>query len=292
MGDDRTPISIVPHFMRLHEWIALDEGYFQAEGLEPELKSDVMHAVSLHDRDPYKQRPQDLPFAEGIEVANSACHWGSVCNAAAGMGKFVPDLYGLAEFAIYVRPDSPIRSVEDMRGVPVGVSLMAGSHFTALETLEQHLPVEAVKTTYVGGTARRLLALAAGEIEAANLLPPEIDIAAQRGYRKIVGGQFKTLFWVAPSLPRDVLRRYLAALRRADEALRAAPERYLPLWERNIPPALQGEGYDVQRFGLGELLVFEPYPEDEYQRTVAFARKWGLDGEIRETRYEHLIASP
>jgi len=43
---------------------------------------------------------------------------------------------------------------------------------------------------------------------------------------------------------------------------------------------------------VGELLVFEPYPEDEYQRTVAFARKWGLDGEIRETRYEHLIASP
>jgi ABC-type nitrate/sulfonate/bicarbonate transport system substrate-binding protein len=291
MAQPRTPIKVVPHFMRLHEWIALDAGYFQAEGLEPDLQADVMHAVSLHDRDPYKQRPQDRPFVEGLEVANSACHWGSVCNAAAGMGKFVPDVYGVAEFAIYVRPDSPIHAVQDLAGVPVAVSLMAGSHFTALETLEQHLPADAIKTEYVGGTARRLLALQQGEVQAANLLPPEHDVAAQLGYRKIVGGQFKTLFWVAPTLPRQVLRAYLAALRRADAALRAEPERYLPLWERNIPPALQDLPYDVRRFSLGELLVFEPYPEAEYERTVAFARKWGLDAEIRETRYDRLIVS-
>jgi NitT/TauT family transport system substrate-binding protein len=291
MAERRTPISVVPHFMRLHEWIALEEGYFEVEDLEPELRADVMHAVSSHDRDPYKQRPQDKPFVEGMEVANSACHWGSVCNAAAGMGKFVPDVYGVADFGIYVPPDSPIRSVEELRGVPIGVSLMAGSHFTALETLEQYLPREEIKTEYVGGTARRLLALKHGEVAAANLLPPELDIAEQQGFRKIVGGQFKTLFWVSPGLPREVLRQYFAALRRADAALRADPRRYLRLWERNIPPVLQDEPYDVQRFGPGELLVFELYAEEEYERAVAFARKWGLDNEIRETHYENLIAA-
>src|SRR5687767_6692872 len=105
MAEQRTPITVVPHFMRLHEWVALEEGYYQEEGLEPELRDDVMHAVSLHTAAPYRERPQDLPFVEGEEVANSACHWGSVCNAAAGMGKFVPDVYGVASFGIYVRPD-------------------------------------------------------------------------------------------------------------------------------------------------------------------------------------------
>jgi NitT/TauT family transport system substrate-binding protein len=291
MATQRTPIAVVPHFMRLHEWIALEEGYFQAEGLEPELRADVMHAVSSFSAVPYKERPQDKPFVEGIEVANSACHWGSVCNAAAGMGKFVPDVYGVANFGIYVRPDSRIRTVEDLRGVPIGVGIMAGSHFTTLETLEQYFPPEDVKISYVGGPGRRLLALKAGEVEAANLLNPEIDIAEQQGLRKVIGGQFKTLFWVSPSLPTGVLRQYFAALRRADEALRANPQRYLHLWERNIAPALKGETHDVQRFGPGELLVFERYPEEEYERAVAFARKWGLDKDIRETRYENLVAS-
>ena len=135
-----------------------------------------------------------------------------------------------------------------------------------------------MRIDYVGGPGRRLRALKAGEVQAANLLDPEIGIAEQQGLRRIVGGQFKTLFWVSPTLSSDVLRRYFAALRRADGALRAGPERYLHLWARNVPPALQGERYDVQQLGLGELLVFEPYPEDEYERTVAFARSGGSTG--------------
>jgi len=42
----RTPIQIVPHFSRLQEWIASDEGFFQAEGLEPEM----LPACILKDR--------------------------------------------------------------------------------------------------------------------------------------------------------------------------------------------------------------------------------------------------
>ena len=291
MATSRQPIAVVPHFMRLHEWIALDEGYYEAEGLEPRLRDDVMHAVSQYGSNPYKDRPQDRPFVAGEEVANSACHWGSVCNAAAGMGKFVPDVYGVANFGIYVRPDSSIRTVEDLRGLPIGIGIMTGSHFTTLETLERHFPPEDVKIQYIGGPGTRLLALKNGDVEAANLLDPEIGIAEQQGLRRIIGGQFKTLFWVSPTLSADVLRRYFAALRRADEALRANPDRYLHLWERNVPPVLRGETYDVRKLGLGELLVFERYPEEEYERAVAFARKWGLDSEIRETRYENLIAS-
>src|SRR6266487_405641 len=121
-----TRIRVVPHFMRLHEWIALEAGLYQAEGLEPELLADVMHRVSSHGSDPYFERPQDRPFVGGAEVANSACEWGSVCNAGAGMGKFVPDLYGVARFAIFAGPGSRLTRLSDLAGVPVGVGLMAG----------------------------------------------------------------------------------------------------------------------------------------------------------------------
>jgi len=68
----RTPIKIIPHFMRLHEWIALEEGYYQEEGLEPELLHEVMHQVSTHPGDAYKERPQDRPFIEALPAVNSA----------------------------------------------------------------------------------------------------------------------------------------------------------------------------------------------------------------------------
>jgi hypothetical protein len=94
-----------------------------------------------------------LPFvgtAEPVDVINH-CAWGSVCNAGAGLGKFVPDAYGVARWAIYVRPDSPIRQPEDLADVPIAVGMRAGSHFNVPYRLEEYLPLERIKTINVGG---------------------------------------------------------------------------------------------------------------------------------------------
>jgi len=284
-----TRVQISPTGMRLHEWIALEEGFYEAEGLQPELLTDVMHAVSSHRESPYLHRPQDRPFLEAREVANSACEWGSICNAGAGMGRFVPDLYGVARHALFAAPGSRLERVSDLDQVPVGVGLMAGSHFTALRTLEAVLPRDRIRVVNVGGPGRRLQALLAGEVEVANLLDPEIPIAEAHGLRKLAAGEFRTLFWVAASLGPAVLGPYFRALRRADHALRATPERYLHLWERNLPPDLAGD-HDWSRFGRGELLVFEPYPEEAYREALDFAHRWGLDAEMREHRFEALAS--
>ena len=38
----------------------------------------------------YLERPQDQPYTKDkAEVIQGACVWGSICNASAGMGKFV-----------------------------------------------------------------------------------------------------------------------------------------------------------------------------------------------------------
>jgi hypothetical protein len=285
---ERTRIRVVPHFMRLHEWVALEEDVYQAEGLEPELLSDLMHDVSSHGRDPYFERPQDQPFLNGgMDVANSACEWGSICNAGAGMGKFVPDLYGVARFAIFAAPGSTRRRISELAGVPVGVGLMAGSHFTTLRTLEMVLPRDQIKVENIGGPGRRLQALLSGDVEVANLLDPEIAIAESKGLTALARGEFRTLFWVSPGIPGDALGAYVRVLRRADEALRAQPSRYLHLWKNNLPPELTGD-YDWSSFGLGELLVFERYPEETFTESVEFARRWGLDRNMRAASYAAL----
>jgi hypothetical protein len=286
--DGRTKISVVPHFSRLHEWIAMDEGYFQQEELDPELLPEVMHAVSSHTGDTYGERPQDLPFVRQQKVTNSACEWGTACNAGAGMGRLVPDLYTVGRFAIFARPGSEITRLIDLRDVPVGVGMRAGSHFTALATLSQVLPHEHITLTHTGGPGTRLVALLDGEIEAANLLDPEIPIAESKGLRKLAQGEFRMTFWVAPDIEPDVLNRYFRALRTADEALAAHPERYLHLWRHNVPPALAGE-YDYSMFGLGERFVWEPYSEEMFQDALDFAKRWQLDDQVRERSYARLL---
>jgi ABC-type nitrate/sulfonate/bicarbonate transport system substrate-binding protein len=285
---ERTPLRVVPHFSRLQEWIALDEGFFQDEGLEPELLQEVMHAVSSHAGDPYGQRPQDVPFVRQMEVVNSACQWGTACNAGAGMGRLVPDLYTVGRYALFTRPGSQVQRLVDLRDIPVGIGEMAGSHFTTLQVLEQVLPTARIRTVHTGGPGQRLLALLRGEVEAATLLDPEIAIAEARGLRELARGEFLITFWVAPTVNQEVLKAYFRALKRADEALSRDPQRYLPLWERNVPPALAGE-YDYSTFGLGEKFVFEPYSEEMFQQALRFAERWGLHTHVWETRYDRLI---
>jgi NitT/TauT family transport system substrate-binding protein len=288
-GDELTPINVVPHFSRLHEWVALEEGYFRDVSLEPNMLADVMHSVSGHRGDEYGRRPQDLPFVQEQEVANSACEWGTACNAGAGMGRVVPDLYSVGRYAIFVSPDSRIERLYELRDVPVGIGQMAGSHFTTLKTLGEVLPKEHIKTVHTGGPGQRLVALQEGEVQAANLLDPEIPIAEARGLRKLAQGEFLITFWVSPTISQETLGRFFGALRLAEEALERNTERYLHLWERNVPPALEGD-YDYTAFGRGEKLIFEPYSPEMFEDAMQFARSWGLHEHVRESNYERLVA--
>jgi hypothetical protein len=176
-----------------------------------------------------------------------------------------------------------------LRDAPVGVGLRAGSHFTTLQTLEQVLPKEHIKVEHTGGPGRRLVALMDGDVDAATLLDPEIPIAEEKGLRRLAEGEFRTLFWVSASIDPDTLGRYFRGLRRADDDLRAAPERHAHLWQRNVPPDLQGD-YDYSQFGLGELLFFEPFDEDMVNEAMRFAERCELGENLREQRYENLVA--
>src|SRR5437773_2425908 len=133
------------------------------------------------------------------DVIQGACVWGTICNASAGMGKMVPDAYGVSPWAIFVRPDSNIRRPEDLKDVPVSVGMRAGSHFNVPYRLEKYLPLENIKVMNTGGFGARLKALLEGEVEAASLLPPQIDMARQLGLREIIADEFKTLWWVPQS---------------------------------------------------------------------------------------------
>jgi NitT/TauT family transport system substrate-binding protein len=290
-----TRLTIAPTGMRLHEWIALERGYFQAAGIEPSVRWDIISGIQASWKDlQYRERPQDQPFvggAEPVDVINH-CAWGSVCNAGAGMGKFVPDAYGVARWAIYVRPDSRIVVPTDLANVPIAVGMRAGSHFNVPYRLEAHLPLAAIQTVNVGGFGARLRALLDGEVEAASLLDPQISMADQLGLRRVMGNTFKTLWVVPEGADAAVLDAYFRVLQRADDDLDRDPRSCLPLWRHSIPAEFQDQTWDYDRFDVGERFMYEPVSRAEFDELVAAAERWGLDDYMLTKRYEDLAIHP
>src|SRR5215470_14890489 len=223
-------VKIAPKGMGLNDFVAQQEGFFAAEGLDVEFDWKTFRGTQSSWKDlDYFHRPQDRPYSDDKqEVIQGACVWGTICNASAGMGKMVPDAYGVSPWAIFVRPDSSIRGPEDLKDVPVSVGMRAGSHFNVPFRLEKYIPLERIKTVNTGGFGARLKALLEGEVEAASLLPPQIDMARSLGLREIMADEFHTLWWVPETAPLEEVRAYLRGLDRAEKALQSNLPKYLP----------------------------------------------------------------
>jgi len=287
-----THVKVAPKGMGLNDFVAQQEGFFAAEGLDVEIDWQTFHGTQSSWKDlAYFERPQDKPYAEGAEVIQGACVWGSICNASAGMGRFVADAYGVSPWAIFVRPESAIREPADLKDVPVAVGMRAGSHFNVPFRLENYLPLAHIKTVNVGGFGARLKALLDGEVEAASLLPPQIAMAEQLGLRQIIADTFHTLWWVPEGSPPAVVTGYLRALARAEKAMDADLEKYLTLWKLAVPAEFENtQPWDFTRFGRGERFVYEPIPRSEFDEVMDQVKRWGLDQYLKDKSFENLTA--
>src|SRR6185369_10351369 len=285
-------VKIAPKGMGLNDFVASEEGFFAAEGLDVELDWKTFRGTQSSWKNfKYLERPQDRPYTQANEdVIQGACMWGTICNASAGMGRVVPEAYGLSPWAIYVRPDSGIRKPEDLKDVPVSVGMRAGSHFNVPYRLEKYLSLENIKTVNTGGFGARLQALLDGEVEAASLLPPQIAMADQLGLRCIIADTFKTLWWVPDSASPQTVRAYLAALDRAEQALNANPGKYMSLWKHAVPAEFENtHPWDFSKFGRGERFVRQALPREEFDDIVAMVERWGLDDFMKERSMEKLV---
>jgi len=292
MAQSLTRVKIAPKGMGLNDFVAFEEGFFAAEGLDVELDWKTFRGTQSSWKDlKYLSRPQDQPYTQSREdVIQGACMWGTICNAGAGMGRLVPDAYGHSPWGIYVRPDSTIRKPQDLKDVPVSVGLRAGSHFNVPYRLEKYLPLAHIKTVNTGGFGARLKALLDGEVEAASLLPPQIAMADQLGLRCVIADTFKTLWWVPESASPQTIRAYLNALDRAEKAMDADLAKYLPLWKHAVPAEFQNShAWDFSKFGRGERFVYETLPRAEFNEIVSMVERWGLDDFMKERSMEKLV---
>lgn len=272
-------LKIMPHG-RLHEWVAEEEGYFAAEGLDYTFIQTGDYGVQQPLRDASGQIRTGAfeTFESGRDGANvsCACHWATNAAATERAGRLITTAYSVAPCAILVPPDSPVQRPEDLAGVPVGVGYHSGSHFATLQALEAVLPPDQVNLTFQGPPNERLDALLDRQVAAATVWGVPLYIAQAHGFRTILDASFMIGFLVTgDEVSATDVDRYLAALRRAQMAIDLHPERYRHHHLKAVPEKYR-QRVDVRTFGTGERIVFLPYTREVFTATQQWTLAHGL----------------
>jgi hypothetical protein len=269
---------ISPH-MRLHEWVAAEKGYFDAEGLDYEftdlLKSD---AGVVHDLGDKVGAYQTYEKGRACDVS-SACHWTVNVAAASGHGRLYRDAYSVAPAAIFVPADSKVNAPAELSGVPISVGYQSGSHYSTIQVLEQWLKPEEINLTFGDGLLfRRMELLLEGKIPAAHLFSAPYYVCEQLGFKKICDATFMMAGMVTGDPDPEDLRKYYAALQRAQRDIDLRPELYTHYYLKELPASVHGK-VDTGRMGPGERIVFEPYTDEVFEESRRWIAERGIFGD-------------
>ena len=141
---------IEPHF-RLQEWVAVEKDYFREEGLDYEFRELIRSTDGGHHKTAGKTGAfQSIEKGRESNVT-CACHWTVNVAASSGYTKLYADAYSVAPAAIFVPPESPIRTPAELAGVPISVGYQSGSHYSTIQALEQYLAADQIALSFEEG---------------------------------------------------------------------------------------------------------------------------------------------
>ena len=260
---------IEPHF-RLHEWVALEKGYFEAEGLDYEFRELVQKTDGqIHATPDRVGAFQSLEAGRKSDVS-CACHWTVAVAASKDHGKLYAGCYSVSPSGVFVPVDSPVKTPEDLAGVPISVGYQSGSHYSTIQALETYMPRDKINLNFADGLLfARMDKLIEGQSPACALFSGPYYFAEQLGFRKVIDTTFMIATFISGSAdPKDV-KKYMTALQRAQRDIDLRPDRYLHYYLKEFPVKYH-ESMDARRWGPGERIVFEPYTKETFDETF----KW------------------
>jgi hypothetical protein len=288
---------IAPHF-RLQEWVAEEKGYFRAEGLQYEFSDSWTSGGGQADPGTTHQTANKVGAYQSFEKGRAqgvscACHWTVNAAASHGHGKLYADCYSVAPAAVFVPPESPVQTPQDLKDVPISVGYQSGSHYSTIQALEQYLKPEQIKLSFADGILfGRLQKLVDREVPAAALFSGPYYFAEQLGFRKVIDSTFMITTMISGEVDPDDVKKYFRALRRAQRDIDLRPELYTRFY-RNEFPARFREQMDTRRWGPGERIVFEPYTRESFEDSQRWIAEHGIfeEGRMGMGKYDESVVT-
>jgi ABC-type nitrate/sulfonate/bicarbonate transport system substrate-binding protein len=262
--------------MRLHEWVAEEQGYFREAGLDYEFQA-ALRSQNAKDHNLGDRIGAYQTFERGrTSDVSCACHWTVNMAAAAGHGRIYVDAYSVAPCAIFVAPDSGLEHPEDLAGVPISVGYQSGSHYSTIEALDAFLEPGDIELSFADGLLfSRMEKLIDGEVPAVSVFSAAYYFVEQLGFRKILDTSFMMAAMVSENAVATDVRKYFAALRRAQAEIDLHTYRFTHYYRKEFPRRFL-DSMDTRLFGPGERIVFEPYTRAVYEDTQRWIVERGM----------------
>jgi ABC-type nitrate/sulfonate/bicarbonate transport system substrate-binding protein len=281
---------VQPHF-RLQEWVAEEKGYFKDEGLDYEFREEVKATDGkIHDQGNKVGAYQSFEKGRKSDVS-CACHWTVGVAASAGHGKLYADIYSVSPAGVFVPADSPVKSPEDLAGVPISVGYQSGSHYATIQALEQFMPVDKINLSFNDGLLfKRMELLIDGKAPAVSLFSGPYYFAEQLGFRKVIDSTFMIATMIHGDPDPEDLRKFFRALKRAQRDIDLRPDRYTHYYKNEFPVRWHAT-MDTRRWGPGERIVFEPYTRETFDETFRWIADHGIfaDSGMGSCQYEKSV---
>ncbi len=283
---------IAPH-MRLHEWIAVEKGYFDDVGLDYALEDQLRSATGeRHDLGDRVGAYQTFENGRTCDVS-SACHWTVNVAAASGHGKLYANAYSVSPCGIFVSAASTIKRPEDLANVPISVGYQSGSHYSTIQALEPFLSQDEISLSFSDGLLfKRMEHMIDGNIPAVSLFSGPYYFMEQLGFRKVLDTSFMMAVMIAENADLEDVEKYFTALRMAQKDIDLRQELYTHYYRNEFPERFR-EQMDTRLFGPGERIVFEPYSRQIFDES----REWIAERNIFEDGlgdlpYEQAVVAP
>ena len=283
---------VEPHF-RLQEWVAEEKGYFKDEGLDYVFNELIKSTDGAHHYKGDKVGAMQSFERGRTSDVSCACHWTVGVAASKGKGRLYADVYSVSPSAVFVPADSPIKRPEDLAGVPIAVGYQSGSHYSTIQALEQYMPASDINLSFADGILfGRLENLIDRKVPAAALFSGPYYFLEQLGFRKVIDTTFMMASMLNGNPDLKDVKKYFAALRRAQRDIDLRPELYTHYYKKEFPARFL-EQMDTRRWGPGERIVFEPYTKQVFEESF----EWIKDHKIFDPkamgigRYEDAVVS-
>ena len=248
--------------------VAVEQGFFADEGLTVEYHEDNPKGVAGRVEN-FSERWKESQLREGAIEVYPVCEWGAIERVQTlGKGKIIGLDTTVRTGAIMVRNDSEIRTLQDLRNVPIAVTWHAGTFYAAIEALEAAgVPFSDIKLVHAND---RLDALLSGRTQAAALMEPLVSRAAEAGARTIADLRWRGGIVAGDDVDDETAGKIMRALNRAVAWLAENEDRSREELLRDLKPELRKTGL------LPELTGVQSYKANEFHEKVDWMMRRGF----------------